>query len=144
MGNMTNLVRDDLQGQGLGADIFVDQVQSLARLGVDEVHTFAAGGGIGTTGFQEGAAVGYYVWPRFGYIGKLPLESRQALRAAADAGTIPQEWSTFKTIQQLMRTQAGRDWWKMNGDSLDLAFNLKPNSLSMRLLKQYLAEKGRV
>jgi len=143
IGNTVNAVRDDLQGQGIGADIFVDQVQSAAKLGVDEIHTFAAGGGIGTTGFQQGAEVGYYVWPRFGYIGKLPLESRQALRAAADTGQIPQEWANFRTIQQLMQTQAGRDWWKINGDSLDLTFNLKPNSLSMRLLKQYLAEKGK-
>lgn len=127
----------DLQGQGLGAQVFSDEVQTLSKLGVDRIDTYAAG-----TGAQPGGANGYYTWPRFGYVGELPDESLQALQSAVASGDVPSSWAQYTTVQELMQTPEGRAWWKTNGSDIQVSFDLHPDSLSMRLLNAYLREKG--
>ena len=40
-----------------------------------------------------------------------------------------------------MCTAEGRDWWKANGHSIDLSFDLKEGSLNRRIWEAYLREK---
>jgi GNAT superfamily N-acetyltransferase len=142
MGNMSFSIDDESQRQGLGAQIFADQAQTLSDLGVSRIETFASGGGPGVLGQLADGTNGYYTWPRFGYLGSLPSESRAALRASAVVGDVPKAWGNYRTVQQLMRTPEGRAWWMAYGTSLDLTFDLTPGSLSMRVLDAYLREKG--
>ncbi|HET9112208.1 MAG TPA: phage minor head protein, partial [Ktedonobacterales bacterium] len=144
--NASFYVREDMQGQGLGAQIFADQVDGLTQLGnVRYIETSAAGHGAGANalvGFDNtGGENGYYTWPRFGYLGTLPEPAAQALEAAIADGAAPAAWRDYSTIQEIMRTPEGRAWWKMSGTESHLQFDLSAGSLSRRILDTYLREK---
>jgi hypothetical protein len=136
-------VREDLQGSGVGAQIFSDEARQLSDLGVRYIETNAAGAGNMGDESEPLTANGFYTWPRFGYLGHLPEYSRELLQDAAATGDVPAKWARYTTIQQLMRSSEGRAWWKSYGTELDgLRFDLRPDSLSMRILDAYLREKG--
>ena len=133
MENRSFHITKDLQGQGLGAQVFSDQVEALSKMGVSHIETWAQ---------RDAESVGYYTWPRFGYVGKLYRDTLDKIGEAVATGGVPAEWANFTAIEELMQTKAGRDWWKANGESLSLKFNLAPDSLSMRTLQAYLDEKA--
>ena len=144
MSNTNFLISDELAGQGLGARIFTDEVDQLSQLGVRYIETNATGQGSGVIGeISREMNNGYYTWPRFGYVGHLPEYSRDVLREAAAAGDVPESWTRYTTIQQLMRTPEGRAWWQAFGSDIDgMRFDLRPDSYSMRLLTAYREEKA--
>jgi len=126
-------VREDLQGQGLGAQIFGDEVQTLSSLGVKYIATGASR----LEGYN-----GYWTWARFGYLGELP--DRQLLLDAVARGDLPQSFASYTTVQELMMSPEGQAWWKANGATWQGKFDLAPDSLSMRLFRQYMASKGAI
>lgn len=112
-------------GEGVGRDIFARQVEELRAGGFRAIETKAAGGP-----GQE--LVGYYVWPRLGFDGELPAKVRDLL---------PPELAGAVRVSDLVSTPAGRDWWKANGSSIEVAFDLAPASKGSQVLDAYLAEK---
>lgn len=111
------------RGQGLGTKIFSDQVDGLAKNGVDRVTMLAARGG---------EMNGYYSWARMG--------------ADADIGAVrqklPKELQSATRVSDLMKTPAGRAAWKEHGTTMHMTFDLKPDSTSRRVLADYKKEKG--
>ena len=113
---------------GLGTRIFATQVEQARALGVSKITVTAAGHyGI----IDEWS--GYYTWPRLGYDGPLPSWVIRDL---------PESLAHCETIGELYETEEGRQWWKINGSTIELEFDLDPNSLSSEQLKDYLAAKG--
>lgn len=116
----------DRPGQGLGFDIFRTQVETARELGVDRIKTYAWRD-------AETKANGYYTWPRFGYDAPIPRGM---------TGLLPESLGTARRVSDLMRTQAGRDWWKENGVSLEMEFDLREGSRSMMLFEAYVRQRA--
>lgn len=123
--NQDFYVTKNLQGKGLGREIFAKQVDTLGKMGVDRIETSAAGG----KGQQEN---GYYTWPRMGYDGPLKPEHTAKL---------PAQFQHHKTVQSLLAAPGGREAWKEHGSDINLAFDLKQGSQSRRILDQYREAK---
>jgi SPP1 gp7 family putative phage head morphogenesis protein len=114
--------RLDARGQGAGRAIFARQVEALRAAGFTGIGTKAAGG-------PGQPLVGYYVWPRLGFDGALPAGLR-----------LPAELAPAVRVSDLMGSEAGRDWWRANGQAIEIAFDLSPGSLSSRVFSAYLSE----
>jgi hypothetical protein len=113
------------RGSGLGLQVFSEEVRTLAALGVDRIETCAGKGGIMN---------GYYTWPRLGYDAE--LEDRFKKR-------LPEGLKGAETVQDLMATPEGREYWKARGYMTGMSFDLKPGSRSLAVLNDYLASKGK-
>jgi hypothetical protein len=100
-------------------------------LGVDRIETVAARGPEGN---------GYYTWPRFGYDASLDLASTVDYKAVESA--LPQSLKGAARVSDLMATEEGRAWWKANGDTIHMTFDLQEGSLSRRVWEAYKAEKA--
>lgn len=114
-----------LQGQGIGTSVFARQVESARRLGVQEIHTTAA---------KNKNMNGYYTWPRVGYNADLPGKYAKKL---------PDELKGATTFHELYAKPGGREWWKANGGTVDMHFNLQDDSSSLQVFNAYLAQRGR-
>jgi GNAT superfamily N-acetyltransferase len=116
-------VMPEYQGQGLGTAILGRQVEQASRLKADRIEVRAERGP---------KHVGYHVWPRMGFDGPIPPKL---------IGQLPAELAGARKLSDLMATQAGRDWWKTHGTTVQVAFDLADGSLSRKLLAAYLTEK---
>ena len=78
---------------------------------------------------------GYYTWPRLGYDAR--LDDAPDLRYP-----LPKQFRGATHVSDLMKTPAGRNWWKQNGTTVENAtFDLAQGSLSRTTLAAYLKEK---
>lgn len=112
-------------GTGLGTKVLGRQVEQAAKLGVKELQ-LTAGKGSGM--------VGYYTWARLGYNANIP---------SSVARSLPAGMKSAKTVNDLMQTSKGRDFWKTHGIQMDMKFDLSAGSLSRRTLAAYVKETGR-
>lgn len=124
------IVLDDLYlettGTGKGTKILNQMVENGRKQGFKKI-SLVAGGKAG-----EGKMVGYYVWARLGFDAELlPLHKEEAKKAGFDV----------KKVSDLMKTPEGRKYWKDNGSSLEMEFDLSDNSYSMNTLTAYTAKK---
>ena len=127
------------QSEGkLGVSAFARQVENAQAMGVDRIETnaYRLRGVIDPATGKERWS-GYYVWPRYGYDGPIPA----SLKASPEWSTVPSPLRGAKKVSELMVTEEGRDWWKEHGEAIDVKFNLKRGSESMRTLDDYLQEK---
>jgi GNAT superfamily N-acetyltransferase len=106
-------VKPSERGRGVGAEIHGRRVAFGAEHGVKRLAITAA------RGDRE---VGYIVWPAMGYDGKLPQSVLDRL---------PEQLRGRTTIQELLVDEGGQKWWKKNGESIDVAFDLAPQSPSI-------------
>ena len=114
-------------GTGLGTKVFSEQVEYLAKLDVHRIDTEAV-----RIDHANPPWIGYKVWPKLGYDAELPQVYRDDLPASlAGAGR----------VSDLMKSQEGRDWWAENGHSMPMRFDMRPGSLSRRVLDAYLKAK---
>lgn len=120
-------VAAEKQGRGLGAAVFGRQVEQAARLGASRIKTRAVR-------YDEGRMVGYKVWPRFGYDGPIPDQQK---------ANLPESLRSAERLSDLMRTPEGRAWWDAEGRSVDLTFDLAPDSLSRRAWDGYRRAKAK-
>jgi hypothetical protein len=113
---------------GFGTKVFTDQVNAARAMGVKYIKTGAEG--------DNPKFNGYYTWPRLGYDGelwraielaKIPKKIRKGMKS--------------DTIQELFKTPEGRNWWKKNGTTIQLQFDLDPNSISSKVLDAYNEER---
>lgn len=120
-------------GSGIGLKMFGTQVKNMRAAGFKSIGVTAAG--------SYGQSFnGYYTWARFGYDG--PLSPGYTARAA-EAGFTAPGGGAPRRVSDLMRTAAGRDWWKRNGSSMHMDFDLNKNSLSSRVLAAYVKERAK-
>lgn len=135
-----------LEGGGFGMAQFSAQVQALVEIGADSIET-CAGKGHGMNG--------YYTWARFGYDTELSDHFRSRIRGRAvkffaGKGIDPQEaeqkaqaLAGAKTVQDLMASEDGREFWKAKGYMTSMSFDLTPGSKSVQVLNAYLEGKGK-
>jgi len=126
--NLSFEMLPSLRGQNIGTRMLATQVEQASRLGVKYIKTYAAGDA------RDSRYNGYYTWPRLGY--DADLDSWYSKKAYDKLGMVATQ------VSDLMKTQAGRDFWKKYGESIDVKFRLKKDSLSRRVLREYLAKKG--
>ena len=106
--------------------LFAQQVAAATRYDYSRILAYAAGK-------PGGHMNGYYTWPRMGYDGVWNTEEKAKL---------PENFRSTQTVQDLMATSEGRQWWKANGWAKELSFDLKSGSRSHQVLIQYLTERG--
>lgn len=112
------------QGAGLGTAAFRDVVALAQQQGFRRITLEAT---------RDDDLNGYYAFARLGADGLLPTPlAREAQEAGFDA----------MRVSDLMETPEGRAWWRENGDTVELAFDLTPGSESMRRLESYEAERS--
>lgn len=123
--------------KGLGTKIFLQQVRVAFDNGFENIKAIASG--------NNGSDYnGYYTWPRLGYDALL---SRSMFSGSKDVLNQADKLLNFSKnnklrISDLMKTKDGRYFWKQYGSGMKMIFDLKPNSLSRRVLEKYAKEKG--
>lgn len=117
-----------------GADLLANQIRALKTLGGDRIETNAAGD---ARTAKDGGYVGYKVWPKLGYDGPIPLDTRQKMPPG-----LKEQMGGSNRLSALYATAAGRSWWEEHGHSIYLSFDLGDNSYSMRTLAAYLANRS--
>mgnify|MGYP000420281567 FL=1 len=125
-----------------GTELLTNQVRALRELGVDHITTYAAREDHEN---PNKAYNGYYTWPRLGYDGEIPSHLWHDIPDDLKLSTLNADVDTNyrRSILGLFTTEEGREWWKEHGDSIDLTFDLKDGSASMRALENYINEKGK-
>ena len=125
--NNTFFMNRGKTGTGLGTQVFSDQVAWAKEKGVAYIETDAG---------RSTRMNGYYTWARMGY--DAPLDNVYGEVGSAAKQAFPEA----KTVQDIMATPKGREWWKENGGSIDAAkFDLTDGSRSMRIHQAYLQER---
>jgi hypothetical protein len=89
------------------------------KLGIDQLKLMAA---------RSDEYQGYITWPIMGYDGPLKASLISAL---------PEPLSEVRTVQRLLDTGDGRNWWYENGDTLPLTFSLKADSPNLKDWSEY-------
>lgn len=116
-------VRKEFQDQGIGVRSLMLSIRQAKELGFNAVTLEAAGSAANRNMF-----FGYHVWPSLGFDAELPTQILERLPLDLQAGT---------RLSDLMQSVKGDDWWYDNGISLHLSFELRDDSVSWHLLKEY-------
>ena len=116
--------RKSMQRKGLGLRIFSRQVENAGLLGVDRIETTAG---------RRGGENGYYTWPRFGFDAPLPRKIM---------ANLPLGLEHARTVLDLMEDEKGRLWWKEQGVTIKVVFDLAERSRCRAVFRKYL--RGRL
>ena len=135
-------LKEEFQGSKIGLKAFAMQVENAQAAGVSRIETEAFRSTSRETfvdkdGVTKEKWAGYYVWPSYGYNGPLKATTKAALKASE----LPAILKTSTKISQLMADDAGKAWWKEHGIAIDVKFDLKPGSYSVKTLDKYLQKK---
>ncbi|MBF8179650.1 hypothetical protein [Herminiimonas contaminans] len=110
--------------RGLGLRIFTTQALQAKELGFESIEIFAARG--------QGMN-GYHTWPQYGANAKLPKDILELLPDGLKGAT---------DLLELVKTEAGRAFWREEGYSIECSFDLTEGSRSwQQLIKQVTAKK---
>lgn len=118
---------------GFGCCAFLRCAQAARRLGLARIDLLAAGGNSSKGRSWNPGFIGYYTWPRFGFdclLERNMLQKVQQVPAIANC----------RTVLDVMAIDA--QWWKSNGDGLEMTFDLAQNSLSWQTLSTYMRSKA--
>ena len=125
--------------KGLGIRVFAQQVKSASNLEFKQIKTSAAKGD---------KYVGYYIWPKMGYNGKidLPYNTPKAITEWLKKNSKTYDGEKVDILDlyacKVGDSFAGQDFWYIYGNTVSLNFDLTPGSLSMRILNEYLKKKA--
>ena len=121
----------------LGLKAFARQVEYSQEAGFDRIET---------TAYRDKRSIdpatgkerwsGYYAWPRFGYDGPIP----NGLKGISEWRQLPPHLQQTENVSELITDPIGRSWWRQYGDMIDVTFDLRPESYSMKTLNAYLQE----
>ena len=111
-------------GKGLGSEIFARQVQAARSAGVKYLECEAVRGS---------SMNGYITWAKFGYDGEIPEDYQEDIEEFFGESIV--------TMQGLMKTTGGKEWWEEYGGTWHAKFDLDPDSYSSRRLDKYLDKK---
>ena len=132
------IIKDEYRKQGLGLEVFMRQVEYASRFGIKSLIT-DADGNYHTSQSKNGKS-GYIYWARLGFDGPIPERCQKLLLSSK----LPAKAKSFTSIQQLMTYSADtRNWWVKNGSSWNAEFDMRPESISMNALRNYLHERDR-
>lgn len=121
-------------GNGIGSQIFARQVENAADEGFEYITTHAVGDP------TSAAFNGYYTWPRMGY--DQAVSSLQKSNPAV-YNAVKQAWPNAASVQDVISTPEGLEWWKAHGGELHQArFDLRDGSRSRVVLDEYLRKKA--
>jgi hypothetical protein len=115
----TKMYLDDKAPAGMGTRILAHQVAAGRALGVASITTSAT---------RDEGLNGYYTWPRLGFDGALP-----------DHLVVPATLGHPRSVGEVMKTEAGRSWWKVNGRTVLVGLSPKEGAPAHQA---YLREKG--
>jgi hypothetical protein len=120
--------------KGLGTKILAQTVANAIKMGFNKLTCEAERND--TDGY-----VGYKVWPKMGYDGPLPTWVMEDLpdRIKKDFEALE---ITKPTLLDLYELEDGPEWWEDNGATIDLEFDLSPNSRSLHVFYNYLKNKA--
>ena len=76
---------------------------------------------------------GYITWAKFGYDGEIPEDYQEDIEEFFGESIV--------TMQGLMKTTGGKEWWEEYGGTWHAKFDLDPDSYSSRRLDKYLDKK---
>jgi hypothetical protein len=127
--NQSIYIADNMTGKGIGTDLLSRQVAAASVAGVSKITCTASG----AKGSGEN---GYYTWAALGFDAPISKLNRDVIKKAKKA------YPEAKRVSDIMKTPEGRAWWKENGDTFTADFDLKPTSLSMSLLDNYVKAKA--
>jgi len=112
------------QGKGLATRMFTAQVEAARIFGFDQIDAYAD--------YKKGRN-GYYTWPRLGFDKQLTPEEKKKL---------PDKFSYYSRLSELVDDPEGRTWWRNNGAKLkfdmQVTFDTTPRSHSMQRLQEAL------
>ena len=127
--NDSFFTKQDKTGTGLGSLVFSDQVAWAREKGFTYIKTDAE---------RSARMNGYYTWARLGY--DAPLDDQHLDPRVVQLAE--QAFPEATTVQDIMATPEGKDWWKENGSNImGAVFNLAEGSLSNQILEDYLQER---
>jgi len=121
-------VREEFQDRGIGVRSVMLSILQAKEMGFHSVTLLAAGSAANRTMF-----FGYHVWPSMGFDAPLPTPIRRKL---------PEGLQGCVMLSDLIQTDEGEEWWYDNGCELHLSFELRADSVSWKLLKEYAEAKG--
>jgi hypothetical protein len=118
------LLNKETAPRGLGLRIFTTQAMQAQELGFKRIEIYAGRGG---------GMNGYHTWPQYGANATLPPDVRRILPPGLEGA---------KDLLDLMKTDAGRAFWRKEGYSIECSFDLTEGSRSwQQLIKQITAKK---
>lgn len=123
-----------------GYEIFASQVESLRAMGVVRIKTEAAGDGETASQRPGDSLNGYYTWPRLGYSGQIEKDYLAQFDDPV-AQELQAKLRGSREILDLFALPGGAEWWKKNGHSLAMTFDLSEGSRSMKVLQKYVEER---
>ena len=118
------------KGLGKGTEIFSNQVKEFQKQGFKELKTTAA---------KSDIYNGYYTWARLGYE-MSDQEDKERLKIDLSSSK-NKKINSANSLQELMTTSEGRDYWKKNGFKFEGTFDLSEGSKSQFILNKYMEEK---
>lgn len=123
----------DVRGLGLGTEIFANQVESAAAMGIKYIDCHAADGGMN----------GYYTWPQLGYdcsLDKFRDDTPTMWQSKVD--DLIEQFPTAQTVQDIFDSEGGPEAWKAAKlDIYEAKFDLAPGSRSRKKLAAYVQRK---
>lgn len=122
---------------GNGAAMVQAQVRAARKQGMKKIEMWAAGMGKSYGESGKSANNGFYTWVRLGFDSPIAKIS-----TFARAG-IEEKFPEAKYLSDLMKTEAGREFWRENGASVSLTFDLADGSRSMTTLNEYVDAKAK-
>lgn len=117
-----------------GYQVFHEQTKALRALGVRYIEAQAAGPDTPSITGEE--YNGHYTWPRLGYSGQIPKSSLENMPAE-----IKDRLGNSREILDLYEIPGGKEWWKKNGESLTVKFDLAEGSRNIKTLEAYVNER---
>ena len=141
-------VNADYQGTGIGTKSFARQVEFASKLGVNKITTSAAKSILRNADGslnKQFSYNGYYTWARLGYDAR-PADRITEARSYYGSSNINSIADLFD-IKASGGKISGADWWKNNGVSTRMTFDLTPGSRSRKRLtdysKNYFSREGK-
>ena len=126
-----NLKKDAPEGTGTRA--FASSVFAAQKLGIKKVKCLA---------FRDRYRpewVGYKVWPKMGYDGKIPdtVKLTPTIEHQLEEAGFKKPYM----VSHLYMIEGGQAWWEENGESFEATFDTTPGSQSMQVLEAYLQKR---
>ena len=128
--NAAFVLQNNILGQGIGPRSVSIEIEQARKMGFTRIQTWAIGDFASFN--QIPAYRGYYVWPLMGFDAVLPV-------GFLGHPNFPQGLGAVQTLQQLLDTQLGRNFWLANGSSIPVSFELGVGSGSWKSHFEYLS-----
>jgi len=134
--NAVMVLKEPFTNQGIGPRCVIKEIFAAKNLS-DELPIVSikvdATGNYDAFHWIKHPLRGYYVWACMGFDGKIPGKVIKQL---------PARYHHCAHVSELMQEDGGREQWLRHGDTVQLAFDLTPDSISWRLLLEYMTVKG--